>query len=81
LSIASSKEHTMADTYSTQAPQPAKIPNGKVRPLLWLVLVISGVVNVVTSVTIGSTLIANAFGLIALASIVALINYHYRHRR
>jgi hypothetical protein len=74
----------MADTYSTQnaiqTPQPVKIPHGQVRPALWLVLVISSVVNVVTSVT-GSILISNVFGLIALAGIAALINDHYRRRR
>jgi hypothetical protein len=74
----------MADIYSTQnvtqTPQPVKIPRGKVRPGLWLVLVISSVVNVIASVT-GSLLISSAFGLIALAGIAALINDHYRQRR
>ncbi|AWS48181.1 hypothetical protein DKM19_05095 [Streptosporangium sp. 'caverna'] len=66
---------------TTQAPQAVKIPGGKARPVLWLVVVISSVVNVVTSVTIGSILVSNAFGLIALAGIAALINDHYRNRR
>ena len=74
----------MAGIYSTQnvtqTPQPVKIPHGRVRPGPWLVLVISSVVNVVASVT-GSLLISNAFGLIALAGIAALINDHYRQRR
>jgi hypothetical protein len=84
-SIASNKEHIMAGIYSTrettQTPQPVKIPNGKVRPALWLVVVISSVINVLTSITVGSILISNAFGLIALAGIAALINDHYRNRR
>jgi hypothetical protein len=84
LSIASNKEHTMAGIYTreiAQTPQTVKISNGKVRPALWLVVVISSVVNVVTSITIGSILISNAFGLIALVGIAALINDHYRNRR
>jgi hypothetical protein len=85
LSIASNKEHTMAGIYSTrettQTPQAVEIPTGKARPALWLVVVISSVINVVTSVTVGSVLISNAFGLIALAGIAALISDHYRNRR
>ncbi|WP_204358552.1 hypothetical protein [Streptosporangium sp. 'caverna'] len=74
----------MAGIYTretTQTPQPVTIPGGEARPVLWLVVVISSVVNVVTSVTVGSVLVSNAFGLIALAGIAALINDHYRNRR
>jgi hypothetical protein len=74
----------MADIYSTQdvtqRPQSVKIPSGRVRPVLWLVLVISSVVNVVASIA-GSLLISNVFGLIALVGIAALINDHYRNKR
>lgn len=66
---------------TTQTPQAVKIPNGKIRPALWLVVVISSVINVVASITIGSILVSNAFGLIALVGIAALINDHYRNRR
>ncbi|MFC4592248.1 hypothetical protein [Sphaerisporangium corydalis] len=71
--------HATGET--AQTPQSVTLPSGKARRVLWSVVVISSVVNVVTSVTIGNLLISNAFGLIALAGIAALISDRYRHRR
>ncbi|WP_188189385.1 hypothetical protein [Nonomuraea sp. SYSU D8015] len=51
------------------------------RPALWLLLVLSGVVNLVTSLADLHILINIASGLVSLGSAAALIRHHYRHRR
>lgn len=51
------------------------------RPALWLLLIVSGVVNVVTSLADLHILINIASGLVSLASGGALIRDHYRRRR
>ncbi|AWS47082.1 hypothetical protein DKM19_43090 [Streptosporangium sp. 'caverna'] len=85
-SIASNKEHIMADINSiqdaTQTPeQPVSTRSGPLRLVLWVVLVISGVLNVVTSITVANMFVGMGFGLVALACIVALVVQHFKHRR
>ncbi len=50
------------------------------RAALWLVLLVSGAANATTSALGFTPLLSMAFGLVALASIVALVTHHYRHR-
>jgi hypothetical protein len=52
---------------------------GRLRPALWLVLVLSLAANAITS-TIGATAISVVFGLITLACATALVLHHYRNR-
>jgi UDP-N-acetylmuramyl pentapeptide phosphotransferase/UDP-N-acetylglucosamine-1-phosphate transferase len=62
------------------------IPNGPkagshlVRPVLWLVLVVSAAANAVASTTGVNVLAGLGAGLVTLACAVALIVHHYRHR-
>lgn len=53
---------------------------GALRPVLWIVLVISLAANVVTS-TAGLIAVSAAFGLIVVACAATLIAHHYRLRR
>lgn len=54
---------------------------GLLRPVLWLVLIVSAAANGVAS-TVGShTLVGIGFGLVTLACVAALIVHHYLHRR
>jgi hypothetical protein len=82
------KEHTMTDPYRIadtsdrpQATQPAGARMGIMRPLLWLVLVISAACNVVTSTMNISVLIGIGFGLLTIACGTVLAVDHYRRRR
>jgi hypothetical protein len=59
----------------------ASHPGGIVRPLLWVLLVISAAANAVISSTGVSTFAGIGFGLAALASAAALVVHHYKHRR
>lgn len=68
-----------SDDLGTVPPTTAR--SGVVRPLLWLVLVVSIAANVVSSAIGVNVFIGSGFGLIALASGVALIVHHYRLRR
>jgi hypothetical protein len=52
-----------------------------VRPLLWVLLVISLTGNAVTSTAGVNVAISAGFGAVALACIVGLIVHHYQHRR
>jgi hypothetical protein len=67
-----------------EAPHPAARASARgaaVRPLLWLLLVISAAANVVTS-SIGINIFIGAgFGLLTLACATALVVDHYRRRR
>jgi hypothetical protein len=51
------------------------------RPVLWVVLVVSAALNAVFSSTGESPFIGVAFGLVTLATIAALVVHHYRHRQ
>jgi hypothetical protein len=86
-----SEEHAMTDPYditqfspapqTKQAKQAGDKRGGLLRPLLWLGLVVSGAVNIVTSSMDINVLIGIGFGLVALSCGVALIVDHYRNRR
>ncbi|WP_433386031.1 hypothetical protein [Micromonospora sp. KLBMP9576] len=72
----------MTDPYRiTEAPVAApKKPGGLLRPLLWLVLFVSGAANVVLSTTGDNQWISSAFGLVVVLCGVALIVHHRRNR-
>jgi Flp pilus assembly protein TadB len=55
--------------------------NSALRPVLWLVLVVSAAINVVVSTTGLNLLIGLGAGLVTLACATALIVHHYQHRR
>ncbi|MFC7531639.1 hypothetical protein [Actinoplanes sp. GCM10030250] len=72
----------MTDRYSiSDAPAPATTPSstGRLRPLLWLVLIVSLAANATAS-ALGATLLSVAFGVVTLGSGAALAVNHYRHR-
>jgi hypothetical protein len=51
------------------------------RPVLWLVLVVSAAANAVLSTTEVNMFVGSSFGLVSLACGTALIVHHYRNRR
>jgi hypothetical protein len=55
--------------------------NGIVRPVLWLLLVISLAGNMVMSSTGMNMLTGAAFGVATVSCAIALIVHHYRNRR
>jgi hypothetical protein len=62
-------------------PPPAVARKGVVRPMLWLLLVISAAGNIVTSNTGVNVFVGAAFGLATLGLGIALGVQHYRNRR
>jgi hypothetical protein len=73
-------EENAMDVQQTPATD-RKQHGGVIRPLLWLVLVVSAALNAVFSSTGQNTELGIGFGVVALAAITALIVHHYRHRR
>jgi hypothetical protein len=76
----------MTDPYRISAPAPASSTSatasrGLLRPVLWLVLVVSTAANIVTSNIGLHPLIGASFGAVTLGSIAVLITHHYRQRR
>jgi hypothetical protein len=75
----------MTDLYritdTPHSPPPAIARKGIVRPVLWLLLVISAAGNIVTSNTGVNVFVGGAFGLATLGLGVALGIQHYRDRR
>jgi hypothetical protein len=75
----------MTDLYritdTPHSPPPAIARKGIVRPVLWLLLVISAAANMATSNTGLNMMIGIGFGLVTLACGAALIVDHYQHRR
>ena len=78
----------MTDLYRiddvSQAPQavrPTGDHTGALRPLLWVLLVISLTGNVVASAASLSVFVGAGFGLLVLTFGTALAVHHYRHRR
>ncbi|MFI6454227.1 hypothetical protein ACIBF6_22020 [Streptosporangium amethystogenes] len=67
--------HRILDTSETARPV------GMLRPVLWLLLVVSAVLNMVTSSIDVNVFVGIGFGLVALACAAALIVHHYRYRR
>ncbi|MEV6692155.1 hypothetical protein AB0M35_11885 [Micromonospora sp. NPDC051196] len=51
------------------------------RPVLWLLLIVSAATNATMSFAGANVLIGAGFGLVTLASAVALVVHHYRRRR
>jgi len=77
----------MADPYrSTPTPESPRIAaysgrRGLLRPVLWLVLIVSAAANGISS-TIGlHPVVGIGSGLVTLACIAALVVHHYQHRR
>ncbi|MDN3353714.1 hypothetical protein [Actinomadura sp. DC4] len=71
-------------TEASRPPEPAPgrtTPNGFLRPVLWLLLVISAAGNIATSSTGVSVFVSGAFGLATLGLGIALAAQHYRGRR
>lgn len=72
----------MTDPYRiSDAPAPATTPSttGRLRPVLWLVLILSLAANATAS-ALGATLVSIAFGVVTLGSAAALVVDHYQRR-
>jgi hypothetical protein len=67
-------------TEAPEAPEAGPARRGPLRPVLWLVLIVSAAANAVCSSVGVNAFVGIVFGVIALASAVALIVHHYRHR-
>lgn len=67
-------------TASRQVEQAAK-PGRVLRPVLWLLVVLSGAANVVTQSMDLNPFIGVGFGVLTVSFGVALGVHHYRHRR
>ncbi|GAA0843469.1 hypothetical protein ACFQVD_01265 [Streptosporangium amethystogenes subsp. fukuiense] len=67
--------HRILDTSKTARPA------GMLRPVLWLLLVVSAALNMVTSSIDVNVFVGIGFGLLTLACAAALIVHHYRYRR
>ncbi|MDG4809424.1 hypothetical protein O7634_21975 [Micromonospora sp. WMMD1120] len=72
----------MTDPYRiTEAPATApEKPGGLLRPLLWLVLIVTAAANMVLSAALDDPWLSSAFGLVAVLCAVALIVHHRRNR-
>ncbi|TDC25068.1 hypothetical protein E1261_24870 [Kribbella albertanoniae] len=57
-----------------------KAPGRGLRAALWTSLLVAGTANATTSALGFSPLLSIPFGLITIASIVALVTHHRRHR-
>ncbi|MFD6753628.1 MULTISPECIES: hypothetical protein [Micromonospora] len=68
--------HASAGTAAT----PDNDARNLLRPVLWLLLILSAAANITMSV-VGAYAIGSGFGLITVACAVALVVHHYRHRR
>ena len=53
---------------------------GMLRPVLWLLLILSAADNATVSVAGWNVLVGVGFGLITLACAAVLVVHHYRHR-
>jgi hypothetical protein len=54
--------------------------SGMLRPVLWLVLILSAAADATTSAVGASPFASVGFGVITLASAIALVVHHYRRR-
>jgi hypothetical protein len=64
-----------------ERPASSGARGGLVRPLLWLLLVISLAADVVISSMHLSVFVELPVGLVGMACIVGLVMHHFRHRR
>lgn len=74
----------MTDPYRISEPDSPSSTverRGGLRPVLWLLLVISAAGNIATSNTGLNIMVGIGFGLVALACGTLLIVDHYQHRR
>ncbi|MEU6022980.1 hypothetical protein ACGFIK_06190 [Micromonospora sp. NPDC048871] len=51
------------------------------RPVLWLVLIVSAVINASMSIADANVFVGAGFGLVTLTCAVLLVVHHYRNRR
>jgi hypothetical protein len=66
----------------TEEPQTPPSPrHGVVRPVLWLLLVISAAGDIATSTTGVNVAVSSAFGAVTLGLGIALVVQHYRNHR
>ncbi|MEU4832286.1 hypothetical protein [Streptosporangium sp. NPDC023615] len=73
--------HTAEASGTRRPAHPSGARGGMVRPVLWLLLTVSVVLNVVFSSTGTDVLAGVGFGLAALACVTGLIVHHYRYLR
>ncbi|MGI5182573.1 hypothetical protein ACQEVZ_40595 [Dactylosporangium sp. CA-152071] len=69
----------MTDRYRIEAAD-APERRGMLRPVLWLVLVLSAATNATMSGIGANPFVGAVFGLVTLACATALVVHHYRHR-
>ncbi|MEV4509954.1 hypothetical protein AB0K00_13450 [Dactylosporangium sp. NPDC049525] len=74
----------MTDRYRIAPPETTGTPDGggrgMLRPVLWLLLILSAAANATVN-TIGANPLAGVgFGLVTLACAGTLVVHHYRHR-
>jgi hypothetical protein len=70
----------MNDDYRiSAAPAPESRRSGLLRPLLWVLLIVSAAANAVLSTTAGP-FVGSAFGAVALACAITLVVHHCRRR-
>jgi hypothetical protein len=83
-------EIVMADRYRispAQTPHPRSVDDGSddrggvLRPVLWIVLILSATANGTLSGLDANPVVSVGFGLITLACAASLVVHHYRHRR
>jgi hypothetical protein len=74
----------MADPYRIAEETPSSRPDdsgsGLLRPVLWLLLIVSAAANGLSSAIGLHALVGIGFGLITLACIAVLVVHHYRNR-
>jgi hypothetical protein len=68
----------MAESDPTRTPDPD--PAGMLRPVLWLVLILSAAANATASAAGANPFASVGFGLITLACAATLVVHHYRRR-
>lgn len=73
--------HRLPEASGTPRPGGHADPGGSLRPVLWVVLVISLAANAVLSSAGISELVGAVFVAVTAGSAVALIVHHYRYRR
>ena len=71
----------VGDRPATRSGRPGGTRTGGLRPLIWIVVVVSAVGNSVSSFGGVSTAVHLAFGLVTAASVVALITHYLRSNR
>jgi hypothetical protein len=73
--------YRITEPSSAPRPKPAVTTRGALRPLLWLLLMVSVAVNAASSAADVNIAVGVTSGLIVLACAAGLIVDHYRRRR